>query len=214
MQETTGRIDTTSIRSCLLVNSESVTKFVFSPAPKKKEGFVVYTSYKAFSFALVFVSSHSLEHFAFFLNLIDTAPHPSPIFLPSERHMARGKFKKPQRGGGRTFSRRIEAVHTHSSSAVRVLLHIIFSFFFFFLMCELNFSCLRNFTDPFFLPWFPKYREKTQDATDSSSGDEGTEKRTKEHTSESESESDSESESASDPEQDDPVAVSVFFNIN
>ncbi|KAG0367056.1 hypothetical protein BGZ54_004481, partial [Gamsiella multidivaricata] len=26
--------------------------------------------------------------------------------------MARGKFKKPQRGGGRTFSRRIEAVHT------------------------------------------------------------------------------------------------------
>ncbi|KAF9360140.1 hypothetical protein BGX26_010386 [Mortierella sp. AD094] len=26
--------------------------------------------------------------------------------------MAGGKFKKPQRGGGRTFSRRIEAVHT------------------------------------------------------------------------------------------------------
>ncbi|KAF9954639.1 heat- and acid-stable phosphoprotein [Mortierella alpina] len=30
--------------------------------------------------------------------------------------MARGKFKKPQRGGGRTFSRRIEAVHTNSAS--------------------------------------------------------------------------------------------------
>ncbi|KAF9436128.1 heat- and acid-stable phosphoprotein [Entomortierella beljakovae] len=30
--------------------------------------------------------------------------------------MAGGKFKKPQRGGGRTFSRRIEAVHTNSSS--------------------------------------------------------------------------------------------------
>ncbi|KAF9918516.1 hypothetical protein BX616_008217 [Lobosporangium transversale] len=28
--------------------------------------------------------------------------------------MAGGKFKKPQRGGGRTFSRRIEAVHTNS----------------------------------------------------------------------------------------------------
>ncbi|KAI1320029.1 hypothetical protein EDD11_002361 [Mortierella claussenii] len=29
--------------------------------------------------------------------------------------MAGGKFKKPQRGGGRTFSRRIEAVHTNNS---------------------------------------------------------------------------------------------------
>ncbi|KAF8978504.1 hypothetical protein BGZ46_006394 [Entomortierella lignicola] len=28
--------------------------------------------------------------------------------------MAGGKYKKPQRGGGRTFSRRIEAVHTNS----------------------------------------------------------------------------------------------------
>ncbi|KAF9414856.1 heat- and acid-stable phosphoprotein [Podila epigama] len=33
--------------------------------------------------------------------------------------MAGGKFKKPQRGGGRTFSRRIEAVHTSGSSAYR-----------------------------------------------------------------------------------------------
>ncbi|KAF9110144.1 hypothetical protein BGX27_006729 [Mortierella sp. AM989] len=30
--------------------------------------------------------------------------------------MAGGKFKKPQRGGGRTFSRRIEAVHTNTNS--------------------------------------------------------------------------------------------------
>ncbi|KAG0286627.1 hypothetical protein BGZ96_009296 [Linnemannia gamsii] len=29
--------------------------------------------------------------------------------------MAGGKFKKPQRGGGRTFSRRIEAVHTNNA---------------------------------------------------------------------------------------------------
>jgi hypothetical protein len=34
--------------------------------------------------------------------------------------MAGGKFKKPQRGGGRTFSRRIEAVH--SNNAVRLCL--------------------------------------------------------------------------------------------
>ncbi|KAF9099098.1 hypothetical protein BGX29_007052 [Mortierella sp. GBA35] len=33
--------------------------------------------------------------------------------------MAGGKFKKPQRGGGRTFSRRIEAVHTNGNSAYR-----------------------------------------------------------------------------------------------
>ncbi|KAG0039771.1 hypothetical protein BGZ82_006793 [Podila clonocystis] len=33
--------------------------------------------------------------------------------------MAGGKFKKPQRGGGRTFSRRIEAVHTNGASAYR-----------------------------------------------------------------------------------------------
>ncbi|KAF9964647.1 hypothetical protein BGZ70_006163 [Mortierella alpina] len=33
--------------------------------------------------------------------------------------MAGGKFKKPQRGGGRTFSRRIEAVHTNGVSAYR-----------------------------------------------------------------------------------------------
>ncbi|KAF9185376.1 hypothetical protein BGZ51_000213 [Haplosporangium sp. Z 767] len=33
--------------------------------------------------------------------------------------MAGGKFKKPQRGGGRTFSRRIEAVHTGGASAYR-----------------------------------------------------------------------------------------------
>ncbi|KAF9177523.1 heat- and acid-stable phosphoprotein [Haplosporangium sp. Z 767] len=30
--------------------------------------------------------------------------------------MAGGKFKKPQRGGGRNFSRRIEAVHTNNSA--------------------------------------------------------------------------------------------------
>ncbi|KAG0247402.1 heat- and acid-stable phosphoprotein [Mortierella polycephala] len=30
--------------------------------------------------------------------------------------MAGGKFKKPQRGGGRNFSRRIEAVHTSNST--------------------------------------------------------------------------------------------------
>ncbi|KAF9998999.1 hypothetical protein BGZ65_005568 [Modicella reniformis] len=32
--------------------------------------------------------------------------------------MTGGKFKKPQRGGGRTFSRRIEAVHTTQSNVV------------------------------------------------------------------------------------------------
>ncbi|KAF9580414.1 heat- and acid-stable phosphoprotein [Lunasporangiospora selenospora] len=30
--------------------------------------------------------------------------------------MAGGKFKKPQRGGGRTFSRRIEAVHSNNNT--------------------------------------------------------------------------------------------------
>lgn len=40
--------------------------------------------------------------------------------------MAGGKFKKPQRGGGRTFSRRIEAVHTNNAVCALLLLVLYF----------------------------------------------------------------------------------------
>ena len=40
--------------------------------------------------------------------------------------MAGGKFKKPQRGGGRTFSRRIEAVHTNNAVCALFLLVLTF----------------------------------------------------------------------------------------